>query len=486
MKIVKVKEKNILLKMGLHRLDFFSNSPKNFIFHNTSNKTNLGGVLTLIYIILFIGIIVYYYIEYKLKEDYSVEYSYYEEVLDNEQISNRYNDEKYNEYLDFIFRPMRKGKKRSYLYQRIILINITTNQTIPVDNIIYARISDIKMYLAIDENYYDDDYFNKYDFYLETFYQGYVLDHQNESIPLHKINNKYIYNQILINPKNPILSTFNWKIIKYRPDKGFKNLWKKLKDGENEESLTINGVTQNSKDSIFLNNLISNDSEYIYPVNETNYRILGGIQYDIDVSSSDEYRRTKKDPFDSVSNACSLILALYNFFSFLFVSSYSNNFDNYKITEKILFNTKTIKFQNKSRSNSIELRQDYKKDDSLLPHNSEDNIMIINDEKTEKYEKENISQDNEEDYIQLPKLKFYEYIFNNVYSKCCKMNNQNIISKCNEIISKYYSIEHILYNQLKLENLFKDYRWNDPALNNYENNELIIDLKNLISFNEKT
>ena len=29
--------------------------------------------------------------------------------------------------------------------------------------------------------------------------------------------------------------------------------------------------------------------------------------------------------------------------------------------------------------------------------------MIINDEKTEKYEKENISQDNEEDYIQLPK-----------------------------------------------------------------------------------
>ena len=112
--------------------------------------------------------------------------------------------------------------------------------------------------------------------------------------------------------------------------------------------------------------------------------------------------------------------------------------------------------------------------------------MIINDEKTEKYEKERISQDNEEDYIKLPKLKFYEYIFNNVYSKCCKMNNQNIISKCNEIISKYYSIEHILYNQLKLENLFKDYKWNDPALNNFENNELIIDLKNLISLNEKT
>ena len=92
--------------MGLHRLDFFSNSPKNFIFQNTSNKTNLGGVLTLIYIILFIGIIVYYIIDYILKDDYSVEYSYNEEVLDNKEQSERINDEKYNKYLDFIFRPM--------------------------------------------------------------------------------------------------------------------------------------------------------------------------------------------------------------------------------------------------------------------------------------------------------------------------------------------------------------------------------------------
>ena len=470
--------------MILHRLDFFSNSPKNFIFQNTSNKTNLGGVLTLIYIILFIGIIAYYIIDYKLKEDYSVEYSYYEEVLDNEQISKRYNDEKYNQYLDFLFLSLMVEYGDFYFEESIILINSTNNQTIPRGTTIYSRISDIKIILAIDEDNYDDD-FKKNKYYFETFYRGYVLDHQNESTPLHKINDKLIHNEIRINLKNPVIWRFDWKNIRYRPDKGFKNLWKKLKDGEDEESLTINGVTRNSMDSFYSKNLISNDSEYIYPVNKTNFRILGAIQYKIDVSRYDEYRRTKKDPFDSVSNACSLILALYNFFSFLFVSFYSNNFDNYKITEKILFNTKTIKFQNKSRSNSIELRQDYKKDGSLLPHNSEDNIMIINDEKTEKYEKENISQDNEEDYIQLPKLKFYEYIFNNVYSKCCKMNNQKIISKCNEIISKYYSIEHILYNQLKLENLFKDYRWNDPALNNYENNELIIDLKNLISLYEK-
>ena len=76
--------------MGLHRIDFFSNSPKNYIFQNSSNKTNFGGVLILIYICLFIFIFTYYIIEYKLKEDYSIEYLHYEdlqELIDEDKIS---------------------------------------------------------------------------------------------------------------------------------------------------------------------------------------------------------------------------------------------------------------------------------------------------------------------------------------------------------------------------------------------------------------
>ena len=68
--------------MGLHRLDFFSNSPKNFIFKNTSNKINFGGVQTLIYFILLSAIVIYHIIDYELKEDYYIEYSYYEELLE--------------------------------------------------------------------------------------------------------------------------------------------------------------------------------------------------------------------------------------------------------------------------------------------------------------------------------------------------------------------------------------------------------------------
>ena len=63
--------------MGLHKLDFLSNAPQNLIFQNTSNKTNFGGVITLFYIIVVLIITVFYLVDYKVKEDYSIEYIHY-------------------------------------------------------------------------------------------------------------------------------------------------------------------------------------------------------------------------------------------------------------------------------------------------------------------------------------------------------------------------------------------------------------------------
>jgi len=47
----------------------------------------------------------------------------------------------------------------------------------------------------------------------------------------------------------------------------------------------------------------------------------------------------------------------------------------------------------------------------------------------------------------------------------------------NNILYKYLSIDSLLYNQIKLENLFKDYKWNNPALNEIQNNKMIMKLK---------
>ena len=79
------------------------------------------------------------------------------------------------------------------------------------------------------------------------------------------------------------------------------------------------------------------------------------------------------------------------------------------------------------------------------------------------------------------KIEFAQFFFNNLYcKKCNKFNEQEIIRICNEIISNYLSVESILYNQIMLQNLFKDYKWNNQELNEVDNNKLIIDLKELL------
>ena len=108
--------------------------------------------------------------------------------------------------------------------------------------------------------------------------------------------------------------------------------------------------------------------------------------------------------------------------------------------------------------------------------------LIINDENEREDDKVIIDQDfivGNENY---PDLNSLDLIFNAIYEgKCCKIDIKKLILKCREIVSKYYSIEYIIYNQIKLENLLKDYRWNDPRLNNLDNNELISQLKSIIS-----
>ena len=89
--------------MGLNRLDFLSNAPKNFIFRNTSNKTNFGGVLFLLYIFIVVLIIIFYLCKFYTDEDYSVEYTYNEEPISKDEAKLKSNDNRYNPYFDFLF-----------------------------------------------------------------------------------------------------------------------------------------------------------------------------------------------------------------------------------------------------------------------------------------------------------------------------------------------------------------------------------------------
>ena len=58
-------------------LDFFSDSPKTYIFQKEANKTKFGGILFIIYIIIMCFISLAYILDYIEKSKYIVEYSKY-------------------------------------------------------------------------------------------------------------------------------------------------------------------------------------------------------------------------------------------------------------------------------------------------------------------------------------------------------------------------------------------------------------------------
>ena len=168
---------------------------------------------------------------------------------------------------------------------------------------------------------------------------------------------------------------------------------------------------------------------------------------------------------------------------------YSKSFDKYKIIENILSRQKDNLFLNKEPKFFEKKIKANNKGDILLEDIKEeehsDNQIVINDinimeeeESNDINDKINYEKDDEQERI-LPKLSFLDLFFNTFYcKKCCFHKRQQLILACNEIMFQYYSVENILYNQIMLENLFKDYKWNNPELKNIFNNNSLYYIKN--------
>ena len=164
---------------------------------------------------------------------------------------------------------------------------------------------------------------------------------------------------------------------------------------------------------------------------------------------------------------------------------YSKSFDKYKILEKILFNQKQNLIKNKNKIKKLDqiIKIEENKDikESLLEkgnNSKKENNKItdeysINNDKKDEIKNDSFDLKNKyEDKNYLPKRNIIDFICNTFYSEkfCCKCEKQKIIYACKNIVLKYYSIENVLHNQIMLENLLEDYKWNNPNLKNILNN----------------
>ena len=82
--------------MRLNSLDFLSSSPQNIIFNRRANQTNFGGILSLIYLLLFFIISGFYLVSYFNEENYFIQYLFQEKPLTTEEIDQKYRSEIYN------------------------------------------------------------------------------------------------------------------------------------------------------------------------------------------------------------------------------------------------------------------------------------------------------------------------------------------------------------------------------------------------------
>ena len=469
--------------MGLNKLDLLSIAPNNFIFKNKSNKSILGGFLTLIFIIITFIIFAYYLINFITEQNYSVEYVFYDEFISLEESDKRLEIERYNPYFNFSF-DLFNAETGVSLPEEYFLFNDTDGEIIPRQTLLHKTIFDIRMYVAYLCNDADENCTipNPLIFFLGN-YSGFVLDHQNDSNPLYQMDlseGKAFIESFTAG--YTMVVEYTWKLVKYKKEAGFSKLLDNLR-GINEEEQKSIGMTGTKTLSFY-----DYDKIGIFEYNGMRMRILGQLIFKIDYEHYDEYNRTKKSILDLISKVFSLSLAVFKGLSLFLKLFYSNNFDNYKIVENILYNLKPPKLRKTKKVELINIENNI---DSLLPKNNSENIIPINegndeeniDNETQENNNRVINQeDNFERERKLPKLRFIDFILNNIYKcKCCKNNRQEIISKCNELITKYYSVDTIIYFQLKLENLLKDYKWNNIGLSKFDRNELIIQLNNLIS-----
>ena len=477
--------------MVFRKMDFLCVAPQNFIFQNKSNKTNFGGLLTLIFMIITLIIFAFYLINFITEQTYSVEYVFYEELMDDENfMENFYNNSRYNPYfkfnLDLIY------LNSTTLGENFVLINIVDDYIIPRGVEFEEKITNMDMFLAYKCDEDDEDCIipipQNETILFNGRYNGFVLDHQNEDSPLYrkKLEDGLSLNEIFY-ANEPIYIEYSWKWIKYKKEAGFTKLWNNLKGIDDEQQKTI-GITGYKTYSQILDEYGNNE---LYHHIDTWYRVFARIKFVLDLNHYDEYNRIKKNILDYLSNICSLSLTIFKLFSLFLAKFYSSNFDNYKIVEKILFDSKTVK---KGKMNNKVLINLVNKKESLLPENQKEmiNLNTTDNEKDENIGDENVeyninnSENENENIGELPKFRFFDFILNNIYiCNCCKSNKQKIIKKCNELIKTYCSVDTILYNQLKLTNLLKDYKWNNQELSNFKSNELIIQLKHLISFYDK-
>ena len=459
-------------------LDFISQSPQNYIFQKESNKTTLGGTLFLIYAFICIGIFLFYLLDYLNNDKYYIQYTFNYNFIDDEELKKKLNDKEYNPYIEYLI--FLRDENDEILSNNFILALRKERKHTNGPGLRFKQfVSEIEVDILYKCKSFNDCSLRTEDkrlnYFIDFGYSYKYIFHQNSTFPpVQELKDTFEMKRFEFSFINVIKKNLDWQIFKYKDVGGLFSTEKDYIGG------TIKSGDIFVHDSYYVKNLTT--------INETDpYAQLYTLKVNYNFDYYEEYVRTKSSWLTIFANSFSLWMSLYSGIKMVFAFLYAQNFNNYKIIQDILSKDEKMKTK---KENSIELNSDFKKlEESIDKKTINEKNIITKDELINN--KENLIENsdeyrtikNEDDSLIFPRLNLFDYLFNNLYfsQKClCDYKKQRIISTSNQILYKYFSVENIIYNQIKIENLLKDYRWNNLQLKNIQNNELIIQLESYL------
>ena len=429
-------------------LDFLSSSPNNFIFKETANKTTCGVICSLLYIIGLIAFSVYCFVKYYKQDRYLVEYSHYLHDF-NHQIS----DLNKSILFEYEIKYLDNHGKWLLAPNNFFLYDYYDRKPIPRNVSLLKNISHFGffvVYIYSDGKREIEEYFKNRTIAVELNFTTEVLSFQKEDpiVPL----KFHEWMEITIYDSRELIYYFEEIIC---TDKGFFG-------DKNKSIINIKYREQN------LNPINKAD-----PTKE-NVVYIGNIYFLINKYNWSHYKRTEKSILETFSYICSIGLVGLNIVTKMIFLFYSRFFDNYKIVQHLLFGNDTLI----RRNIEISKKLTNKKQEPL-------NINLSNSENVDENGIDYENKSQPEENVGQPDLNFPEKLSccSFVFNCFCDKKNQILMSKCGDIISEYYSVEKIIYNQLLMENLIEDYKWNNIKLKNIRENKSIISLINFIKSN---
>ena len=245
----------------MHFFDFVSESPRNFIFQKEANKTNFGGFISFLYLLILVILSTAYLYDYYKNDKYEINYSSVRQF--NINSSSIQNDSEINPNIQIKFELYNSNKTK--LSERFRLFDFKKYNFTDRDSFIENKVSNLSFAIVykcedtIEDCELDEDDISKIGYEAEMSYTGFRLFHQNESIPLQ--NNKSIFKDgHLFFYNNPLFNVYKWEVIKYKEIRGtFSRLFNTLI--RNSEEINYTGghfVSSNSYpiDESFIKNYI--------------------------------------------------------------------------------------------------------------------------------------------------------------------------------------------------------------------------------------